>query len=964
MDLKKWQDLQQQLDETNARLESTLRSQDALAISWALSTGFSIFFMQTGFTLLEVGALREASIRHILLKNITALTLVAVCWIPIGYCLAYCTGGSNMTFQQCFNAPFSSFPFDMPVALLFQTFGLAALCTSVATGAVAERFALRGYLLTSILIPLLVFPVVVSWSWTEYGLLREMGFHDRAGSAVVHITGGMLGLVAAWRVGARFGRFTFLPIPDRQNFDPQTGENRPMMRRQALDNFPGKSSALQLAGVLCIWFSWYSVNCTMANTSVAATSDYGSTGPQIVLVTTICAAYAGMADLAWQALLNRCRVRRGQSKQLFAVDGISSSVLTGLVASSAGCDVASYWHAAMVGLVAMCIRRSMTHLLLLRGVDDPLQVSSVHFGGGLWGVLAVGIYHPTRGLLHAGRSFFVAQFLGGLAVTAFAATIGLVVFNLLHFLDQRCSSVRWLRRDFKKESHNHKEEKFRQNMKDLVKATVYLFSEPDEVEDHVLQKMGFHPQAAREWREFVINAYTDLPPLLDSHRIHKSEFCTTRCTNCSSSLSMGPMEEESAAFYKRLQQAGYNQDPTSSHRASPEFDNKGLNLGKVVNANKDMSRFPKSARVAEQRSSLETIEKVNQDIPCNRHTPMLGLEQMVSVSQGIPSHRMSTSPSHLADIHKHSLESPSHQSGGRSQRHSPQPSPHDLSPQVLDFLDMPEYLSGHNSINHSPAIGSRQVAEGMLMPQLLTALAAESLTLQDRAERNNIIDPQQQFDAKLHEDSLQSQISQLNANSLERLQSSLGMPGAGPQYAQANSITGSNASSHERRAPSLKDLAFVDMQSEAKDVAFVDMISQPVESEYFSEDVQSDVTETGSNYQDAVSDVPDSEFVRRSKGVFDGSMPYLPSYHEDKDHRNAPSSFGGSNLKASGVPLVHDQGHSVDIDHILSPMMSSPLQEPAAAHFPSLFPTKSKLREGSDACPPALSEFFCANKER
>eukprot|EP00808_Paulinella_micropora_P010841 g48739.t1 len=566
------------LDARLERLDAALKAQDtSLAVAWTLLTGFSIFFMQTGFTLLEVGALRAASIRHILVKNLTALTLVAICWLPWGYCMAYGTTGD--TFRECLRNAASFQPFQ--TARTFQTFGLAAACNSVALGAVAERFALRGYDRISA-------GVVAGLSscgqleLDSLRLMRSVGFHDAAGSVVVFLTGGMLGLVAAWRVGARFGRFV-APIP--ANVRSADRRIQAKATPAGAGRFPG-----DLPGA-----PFYSFNCHAGQVTV----DEGFTrAPQIALVTTVAAAYAGLADLFWQGFRNRWLVHCGKPKQLFAVDAVSNSILTGLAAIAAGCDVASFWSAAVVGVVAVPVRRGLAYCLLQSGVDDPLEVGGVFCGGGLWGVLAVGILPNTTGLPQGTRPLFVAQLLGGLLAMAFAGAVGLVVFGLLHFLEQHCDSVRLLRRDFKKECWKHKEEEFRNNMKDLLKATMALLAEPEEeIPDHVVQRMGFQTQATREWRMFVQSVYADLPRLLDAHHLSKSDFCKA-CRKSSSSYD------------------GHQQSPTEDS-VSLEMDNmlvgQGQGLGnKLPHAPREASfeRYSVNGRKASERCSVNGQEAV------------------------------------------------------------------------------------------------------------------------------------------------------------------------------------------------------------------------------------------------------------------------------------------------------------------------------------------------------------------
>eukprot|EP00808_Paulinella_micropora_P022335 g47712.t1 len=836
-----YQSILQQLDDTNDRLDAALRQQDAaLGTSWILSIAISILFMQTGFTLLEVGALRATNIRHILVKNVTAMTLVALCWIPIGYCIAYGTEGANITFQQCLYTPLSS---ALHGARMFESFGLAAVCTSIAIGAVAERFAFRAYVITSMMVPLCVFPTVVSWSWTEFGILHSMGFHDKAGSAVVHIAGGMFGLVACWRVGARFGRFSVVPVPNQQTFDPQIGEYRPTMRLEVLDKFPEHSPALRVTGVLCLWFAWYSFNCAM-NTSFISAGEHVNSASRIVLVTTVSAAYAGVSDLAWQTLLNRRRVLRGDKKQVFAVDGLCNSILTGLVAIAAGCDVASLLSAALVGVVAMCVRRATTHLLLQRGIDDPLEVSSIHFGGGLWGVLAVGFYHPALGVFcGGGGDFIVGQVLGGLAVSVFSLIVGLLVFSLLHFLDQRYDGVRLLRRDFHKESENKAERKFRQNVKDLVTATITLFSEPDEVQEHVVSKMGFDQIAAKEWREFVTNAYADLPRVLDLNLIRKSDFSRPGSISTSRETTCMFLDHSTQAAALKL----YQKRSSTSRETTCMF--------------LDHSTQAPALKLYQRRrhSPHGNYSQAENQSP-GRNSPAL-------VMRPVPVSSSATTADHTPPVVE-----------GNEAKHFMDIFSGDIAEELHDGMEQIEDNKRHTppitfDQRHTPRLSFDCLSRPLSLDPLASVSpdsvqGGEFVTSHFEQEQPNPADIEFQrlsVSAVRPDDSLQSQITELNElkDMLVKLRSN----------------------NNDTKDPSnLKDTAFVELQTIVSD--------DDDDSEY------TECTQAASNYQDAVSDVPDSEFISsRGKGIFEqstyGSLPFVT------DQNTLPPSCS--------MPFVTDQ---------------------------------------------------------
>jgi ammonium transporter, Amt family len=171
----------------------------AMDLMWVLIAGSLVFFMQAGFTLVETGFTRSKNTGNIIMKNLMDFCIGSLAFWAVGYSLMY--GDSTG-----FIGDFSQYAFfdsakDMH-SLFFQTV-FAATAATIVSGAIAERTKFTTYLIFSLLMTLIIYPISGSWVWNTGGWLNKMGFTDFAGSTVVHAVGGAASLVAAAMVGPR-----------------------------------------------------------------------------------------------------------------------------------------------------------------------------------------------------------------------------------------------------------------------------------------------------------------------------------------------------------------------------------------------------------------------------------------------------------------------------------------------------------------------------------------------------------------------------------------------------------------------------------------------------------------------------------------------------------------------------------------------------------------------------------------
>ena len=359
-------------------------------ILWTCIAAFLVFFMQAGFALVEAGFTRAKNVCNIIMKNLMDVSIGSVIFWLFGFGLMF--GASN----GYFGTNFFMFDGSSEIAketgnsvgfnwafLLFQTVFCATTATIV-SGAVAERTKFTSYLLFSLIICGLIYPIFGSWAWGGLyaggGWLENLGFLDFAGSTVVHSIGGWAALAGAIVVGARHGKYL---------------ENG-TMRLIAPHNVP-----LGALGVFILWLGWFGFNA-------GSTTSLGGDLAFIAVVTNLsaCAGAIGAGLLSW--------VLYRKPDPTLALNG----ALAGLVSITAGCDIISPSMAVLTGLIGGIIVVSAVRFFDKLKIDDPVGAISVHGVCGAWGTLAIGLFSSKAGWGQLG-----IQAIG--VVVAFAWAFGL-----------------------------------------------------------------------------------------------------------------------------------------------------------------------------------------------------------------------------------------------------------------------------------------------------------------------------------------------------------------------------------------------------------------------------------------------------------------------------------------------------------------------------------------------------------
>lgn len=365
---------------------------------WVLLAAILIFMMQMGFASVEAGFTRSKNTANILMKNLLDFCFGSLLFWLFGFRIMF---GAD-AFAGLIADPFalgSAVPSNIPQTafLIFQTMFCATTATIV-SGAMAERTQFRAYLEYCIFISAFIYPISGHWTWGG-GWLSALGFHDFAGSAVVHSAGGWLALVGAAMVGPRIGKY-------------KDGKPHAIL---------GHNLTIATLGVFILWIGWFGFN--PGSTVGISTPELQQSASTVFMNTNISAATGALTALivAW--------VRYGKPSLSLSLNG----VLAGLVGITAGCDAVSTAGAALTGIICgAAMVFAVSFFDSMAKVDDPVGAISVHGVCGSLGTILTGIFALDGGLLYGGGLHMLGvQLLGAVVYAAWAILCGLILFYVL-----------------------------------------------------------------------------------------------------------------------------------------------------------------------------------------------------------------------------------------------------------------------------------------------------------------------------------------------------------------------------------------------------------------------------------------------------------------------------------------------------------------------------------------------------
>ena len=375
---------------------------------WMLLAAMLVFFMQPGFALCEAGFTRSKNTANILFKNFVDFMFGSLLLWFIGFGFMFGSNGEGFIGMPNFG-DLSFYSGDLPVEgfLIFETVFCATSATIV-SGAMAERTKFDMYVIYSIFISLIIYPVEGHWTWGggwlcngEEGsfMMNTFGaaFHDFAGSAIVHSVGGVLAFVGAIALGPRLGKYG------------KDGKSRAI---------PGHNLLTAALGVFILWFGWFGFN---PGSQLAASGEVNRVAISHVFLTTNLAAVAGGT-----ATMFTTWIKYGKPSLSLTLNG----VLAGLVGITAGCGLVSPVGAVIIGLVCgIVLVYSIEFIDCKLHVDDPVGASTVHGVCGILGTLMTGMLAIDSGLFYGhGWGFLGAQAFGVLCIDAWALVMGIVIF--------------------------------------------------------------------------------------------------------------------------------------------------------------------------------------------------------------------------------------------------------------------------------------------------------------------------------------------------------------------------------------------------------------------------------------------------------------------------------------------------------------------------------------------------------
>ena len=428
-------------------------------ILWMIVGGFLVFFMQAGFALVETGFTRNKNVAHTMMMNMMVFCIGAVGYWLVGFAFQF--GAVNAAFPavstvgavggEWAHSPitlgdwsgllatplirFGQYGFlggsgfllgglganaGVLAFFLFQMVFMDTAAT-IPTGSMAERLKFVGFVFMSLWVSMIIYPIAGGWVWGG-GWLQNLGriaglgngAVDFAGSGVVHMIGGAIGLAGAIVIGPRIGKFN---------------------KDGSANTIPGHSLSLGVLGTIILFFGWFGFN---PGSSLGFVGAFRNLAVIAAINTWMAGAAVGVSAMAYAWLVGATK----KPDPGLSVNGI----LAGLVAITAPCAFVDTWAAVVIGSVAGVLVALVTSLIERLRIDDPVGAVPVHFANGLWGLLAVGIFAngnaltdgwngvagPVTGLLYGGTSQILAQVAEITAIIVFAGGLTWVFFKVLN----------------------------------------------------------------------------------------------------------------------------------------------------------------------------------------------------------------------------------------------------------------------------------------------------------------------------------------------------------------------------------------------------------------------------------------------------------------------------------------------------------------------------------------------------
>ena len=363
--------------------------------------GVLVMFMACGFCMLETGLVRSKNTTMQLTKNVALFSVAAIGYYLIGYNLMYPLGTWSIdgilsgvfgtaVMEAVGIAPdaaddlaYASTASDYFFQLMF-----CAATASIVSGTLAERIKLWPFLLFTLILTAVIYPLQASWKWGG-GFLDEMGFLDFAGSTVVHSVGGWAALAGALVLGARTGKY-------------KDGRVVPM---------PGANLPLATLGMFILWLGWFGFNGG-SQLAMGTVSDVADVSRIFANTNAAAAGGAIAAAVATQLLYKKVDLTM-----------VLNGALAGLVSITAEPLTPTLGAATLIGGIGGVIVVFTVPLLDKFQIDDVVGAIPVHLIAGIWGTLAVPITN--------GDASFGTQITSIVIVGVFTFVVSWIVWTIL-----------------------------------------------------------------------------------------------------------------------------------------------------------------------------------------------------------------------------------------------------------------------------------------------------------------------------------------------------------------------------------------------------------------------------------------------------------------------------------------------------------------------------------------------------
>lgn len=371
---------------------------------WVLFGAALIFFMQAGFAMVETGFTRAKNAGNIIMKNLMDFALGSLAYWFIGFGLMMGNGNGFIGVIDLFVQGDYSTSIPSWAMVAFNTMFCATTATIV-SGAMAERTKFISYIIYSVVLSAIVYPIEAHWIWgggwlSTLSIGNSTQFIDFAGSTTVHMAGGVAALIGAWMLGPRIGKYD------------KNGKARAI---------PGHSIPLGALGCFILWFGWFGFN-PASSYALSTTADAVNVG-NVFMTTNISAAAATTVVM----IITWIRYKKPD------VSMTLNGSLAGLVAITAGCSAVDPWAAAIIGALSGFVLVFAVELFdKVAKIDDPVGAISVHGVCGAFGTIMIGFFARADGLFTTGGvDRLIIQLIGVVSVIAFVAIVMFIVFTII-----------------------------------------------------------------------------------------------------------------------------------------------------------------------------------------------------------------------------------------------------------------------------------------------------------------------------------------------------------------------------------------------------------------------------------------------------------------------------------------------------------------------------------------------------